>query len=153
MPYGVPVPEINTALRAVLVAYANLTTLIASKPAAQGGGPAIYPDGEVYQGQTYPYLTIGAWVAVPFNSLSPGDDGYGWNVTVQIKAVGQKTEAPLYAVMNQVAKALPNGSALTVSGYSSGQVAELVPQAAIKTVQSGVTTVELPAILRIYVQS
>jgi hypothetical protein len=90
---------------------------------------------------------------VPFNSLSPGTDGYGWNVTVQIKAVGQKTEAPLYAVMNQVAKALPNGDMLTVSGYSSGQIAELIPQAALKTVQSGVTTVELPAILRVYVQS
>jgi hypothetical protein len=153
MPYGVPIPELDTALRARMVAFAGLTALVASKPASQGGGPAIYADGESYQGQTFPYLLIGAWELVPLNNLSPGDDGFGWNITLQIKAVGQKTEAPLYAVINQVAKSLPNGSALTVSGWSFGQIAELVPHSPIKTVQAGVTTVEIPAILRVRVYS
>lgn len=153
MPYGLAIPAIDTALRAVMVAHAPLTALLATKPAAKGGGPAIYADGEVAQGQTFPYLTIGAWTQVPFNSLSPGTDGYGANCTGQIKAVGQRSEAQLMTIMNLVAGLFEQGEALTVSGYSSGWTDEFNVQPTLKTTQAGITTFELPAILRVYVKS
>jgi hypothetical protein len=153
MPYGVPIAAIDTALRALLVANTTLTGLIQTKPLSQGGGAAIYADGEVYQGQTFPYLTIGAWTQVADHRLSPGTDGYGWNCTVQIKAVGQRTEAPLLAVMNQVFASFPQGQALTVTGYSRSFLDEFNLQPSLKTVAAGVTTIEVPAILRVRVYS
>jgi hypothetical protein len=153
MPYGVPLAAIDTALRALLAANATLVGLLASKPSSQGGGVAIYTDGEVYQGQTFPYLTIGAWTQVPDHRFSPGTDGYGWNCTGQIKAVGQRVEAPLHAVMNQVAATFPEGTALVVSGYASGSIGDFTVQPALKTLQAAVTTVEIPAILRVRVWS
>jgi hypothetical protein len=153
MPYGVPIPAIDTALRALLVANTTLTGLIASKPSSQGSGAAIYTDGEVYQGQTFPYLTIGAWTQVADHRLSPDLDGYGWNCTGQIKVVGQRTEAALLAVMNQVFASLPQGQALTVSGYTRSFLDEFTLQPSLKTVAAGVTTIEVPAILRVRVYS
>lgn len=153
MPYGVPIQAIETALRALLVANTTLVGLLASKPSSQGSGAAIYPDGEVYQGQTFPYLTIGAWTQVPDHRLSPGTDGYGWNCTGQIKANGQKAEAPLLAVMNQVAATFPEGTRLTVSGYGSASIGEFSLQPAIKVIEAGVTVIGVPAILRVRVWS
>lgn len=153
MPYGVPIPAIDAALRAQMVAASALTALIAVKPAAKGGGPAIYADGDVSQGQTFPYLVIGAWTQVPMHRLSPGTDGYGWNCTVQIKAVGQRSEAQLFAVLNEVLAVFPDGEALTVAGYGSACVGEFTIQPTLKTITAGVTTYEVPAILRVYVQS
>lgn len=153
MPYGVPIAAIDTALRALLALNATLTGLLASKPSSQGGGQAIYPDGEVYQGQTFPYLTIGAWTQVADHRLSPDSSGYGWNCTVQIKAVGQRTEAPLLAVMNQVFASFPQGQSLSVAGYSRAFLDEFNLQPSLKTVAAGVVTIEVPAILRVRVQS
>lgn len=153
MPYENPIPATDTALRAVMVAAAPLTALLSTKPAARGGGPAIYPDGEVYQGQTFPYLTIGAWTAVPANRLSPGTDGYGWNCTVQLKAVGQKSEAQLMSVLSQVMALFPQGQALSVTGYGSAWTDEFTIQPSLKEINAGVTTYSLPAILRVYVLS
>jgi hypothetical protein len=159
MPYEVAIPAIDTALRAVLVADAALTALLASRPVARGGGPAIYQDGEVPSGAPMPYLTIGAWTQVGFHSLSPdgspGLDGYGWNCTGQIKAVGQistgRNEMTLQAIMSAVFAALPDGQRLEVSGYNSSWTDEFNLQPALKTQLGGVTTIEVPAILRVYV--
>ena len=153
MPYGVPIPAIETAMRAALVANASLTALLQTKPAARGAGPAIYNDGDVYQGQTYPYLTIGAWTQVPDHRMSPGTDGYGWNCTVQIKAVGQRSESQLMSVMNQVAGTFPHGQALAVGGYTFAFTEDFNLQPKLTTTLAGVTTYELPAILRVRVYS
>lgn len=159
MPYEVAIPSIDSALRAILVADATLTGLIASKPVARGGGPAIYADGEVPSGALFPYLTIGAWTQVPFHSFSPdgspGLDGYGWNCTGQIKAVGQqysgKTEMDVQRIMSAIFAVLPDGLGLTISGYDAPCVAEFNLQPAIKTQLAGVVTIEVPAIIRVYV--
>lgn len=136
-----------------MVASSPLTSLIAVKPAAKGGGPAIYADGDVPSGQTMPYLTIGAWTQVPFHRLSPDADGYGWNCTVQIKAVGQRSENQLFSVLNEVFAIFPHGEALDVAGYSTAWLDEFNVFATIKTTLAGVTTYEVPAILRVYVNS
>jgi hypothetical protein len=123
---------------------------LASKPSAKGGGPAIYEDGEVAQGQLFPYLTIGAWTQVPFHSMG---QGYGWNCTGQIKAVGQRTNASVAAVLSAALAVLPEGLGISVDGWSGVCVlGEATVQPSIKTTLAGVVTIEIPVILRVYVQ-
>ena len=159
MPYEVAIPAIDTALRAVLVADAALSALLANRPVARGGGPAIYTDGEVPSGAPMPYLTIGAWTQVPFHSFSPsgspGLDGFGWNCTGQVKAVGQistgRNEMTLHAIMSAVFAAVPDGQRLNVSGYGASWTDEFTVHPALKSQLNGVVTIEVPAILRVYV--
>ncbi len=153
MPYGVPIPAIDAALRARMVAYAPLTALLASKPAARGGGPAVYDDGDVYQGQVFPYLTIGAWTQTERHRFSPGTDGYGWTLTVQIKALGQRNEVHSLSVLNEVFAALPQGDALTIAGYGSAWIAEANVVQSFKSIEAGLTTYQAIAILRVEVHS
>jgi hypothetical protein len=155
MPYEVVIPAIETALRALLVADSTVVARLSTKPTARGGGPAIYTDGDVPSGATFPYLTIGAWTQIPSHNLSPSTDGYGWNCTGQLKAVGQlsttKNETTLLTLMSAVYAALPQGRSLTVSGYRSGWVDEFNLQPSLKTTLAGVVTIEVPAILRVFV--
>jgi hypothetical protein len=153
MPYGVAIPAIDAALRDAMEGSAALTALLAVRPAARGGGPAIYVDGDVFQGQLFPYLTIGAWTQVPAHRFSPGTDGYGWNVTVQVKAIGQRSEAQLFSVMNEVWALLPQGTALEVAGYSSAWADEFNIVQTFKSIEAVVMTYQVAAILRIFVQS
>lgn len=149
MPYAVATIEIQETLVELLAADTALGALLASKPAAKGGGPAIYSDGEVAQGQLFPYLTIGAWTQVPFHSMG---SAYGWNCTGQIKAVGQRSEGPVSAVLSAALAVLPEGIAISVDGYTSSCVGEATVQPALKTTLAGVVTIEIPAIIRVYVQ-
>lgn len=151
MPYEVAILPIEAALRAILVASAPLTALIATKSTAQGGGPAIYNDGAVPQGATQPYLTVGAWTQNGAHGLVPDAFGYGWNCTGQFKVVGQSSEPALMAVMSKVFAALPQGQRLTVTGYGSAWCDEFILHPTLKTTIGGVTTYEVPAILRVYV--
>jgi hypothetical protein len=155
MAYEVVVPAIDTAIRALLVAHAPLVALLATKPTARGGGAAIYTDGDVPSGATFPYLTIGAWTQIRAHNFSPGTDGYGWNCTGQLKAVGQlsgsSSETTLLTLMSAVYAALPQGRSLTVSGYGSGWIDEATLQPSLKTTLAGVVTIEVPAIVRVFV--
>lgn len=151
MAYEYVVPKVDTALRALFVANVTLTGAISTKPSAHGGGAAIYEDGRVPQGATFPYLTIGAWTQVPFNNLSPDSTGYGYNCTCLIKAVGQGSESALMSVMTKVFAVIPEGQALTVSGYTGCWTGELNVQPLLKEIVGQVPTFSLPAILRVYV--
>lgn len=162
MPYEVATGSIEEAVRAVLVAYAPLTALIASRPSGRGGGPAIYEDGNVPQGAPMPYLTIGAWTQIGFHTLgaSDTDPRWGWNCTGMIKAVGQRAlvavpgqepEAAIRAVMSQVFTPLPQGKRLAVTGYGSAWCDEFHLLPALKTAVNNVVTVEIPAVLRVFV--
>lgn len=149
MPYDVATIEIQETLVEMLAADTSLVALLASKPSSKGGGPAIYEDGEVAQGQTFPYLTIGAWTQVPFHNLG---QGYGWNCTGQIKAVGQRSNASVAAVLSAALAVLPEGQEISVDGYTTSCLGEANVQPAIKTTLAGVVTIEIPAIIRVYVQ-
>jgi hypothetical protein len=150
MPYEVAIPVVQDALEALLENDTPLGALIATRPTARGGGPAIYTDGDVPQGATMPYLAIGAWTQVGLHNLAPDTSGYGWNCTVQIKAIGQRSQV-LYDVMSAVFELVPQGQALAVTGYSQSWCDEVTLHPMLKTTLAGVTTFELPAILRIYV--
>jgi hypothetical protein len=150
MPYAIVTRGAQEAIEDILTADTALTALLASKPSARGGGPAIYDDGDVFQGQTFPYLTIGAWTQVPSHTLSPDGDGYGWNCTCQIKAVGQRLLV-LEQVMSLVAGLLEPSTSLDLSGYPSAWVDEMNVQPSLKEILAGVTTFQLPVILRVYV--
>lgn len=151
MPYEVVIPVIQTALVDLLEADTTLAGLLATRPTSRGGGPAIYDDGEAPQGATMPYLTIGAWTQVGFHNLAPGVNGYGWNCTVQIKAVGQRLST-LYTVMSAAVAVFPQGQAIDVTGYASAWTDEMNVQPMLKEILGGVATFQLPAILRVYVQ-
>jgi hypothetical protein len=155
MPYEVVIPAIDTAVRALLTADATVVARLSTRPTARGGGPAIYTDGDVPSGATFPYLTIGAWTQIRSHNFSPGTDGYGWNCTGQLKAVGQisgsSSETTLLNLMSAIYAALPQGRSLTVSGYSSGWVDEMTLQPSLKTTLAGVVTIEVPAIVRVFV--
>lgn len=151
MAYELVTPKVDTALRALFVANVTLTAALSTKPSAHGGGAAIYEDGRVPQGATFPYLTLGAWTQVPFNSLSPDATGYGYNCTCLIKVVGQGSEAALMAVMSKVFAVVPQGQALTISGYTHCWTDEFTVQPLLKEIVSQVPTFSLPAILRVYV--
>lgn len=158
MPYELAVIPIEAALRTVLVANSALTTLLSVKPPSRGGGPAIYGEADAIQGALMPYLSIGAWTQIADNRLTPDGVGYGWNTTCLIKAVGQKALVPfsgevpemsLKAIMSAVFAVLYQGRRVTVSGYGSAWCDEFNLQPTLKEVVGGVTTFQVPAILRV----
>ena len=149
MPQEVVLGKVYTAFKTALAAWGPLTALLATKPV--GSGPAIYDDGSVPQAATFPYLTIGAGTQVPWHTMGmESEPRHGWNCTVQVKAVGQGTEASGLAVMSQVAAVLYDGRVLSLAGYGSSWCEEFVVQPTIITLVAGVTTREWPVIVRVY---
>lgn len=147
MPYEVATTAIQNAMEALFDADTGLTALLASKPAPKGGGPAIYDDGDVAQGQLFPYLTIGAWTQVPDHSLGAS---WGWNCTVQLKVVAQR-QALLQPVLSALMGLVEDGTKFDLTGYGSAQFAEMNVQPVLRETLAGVPTYSLPAILRVYV--
>lgn len=135
------------AIKTILAASSGLTALLAVKPI--GTGPAIYDDGSVPQAATFAYLTIGAGTQTPDHAM--GEDGlarFGWNCTLQVKAVGQGSEASGLAIMSEVAKALKPGTALTLAGYTRAWVEDFVLFPTLVSTEAGIVTRQWPAILR-----
>lgn len=156
MPAGVVLLPIYRALRALLVADATLTGLIAAAPSGLGGGPGIYADGAVPQGAAFPYLTMGAGTQNPQHTMGDAGDTsaprWGWNCTLQLKAVGQgQGEDQGLAIMDAVGKVLYEGRNLIVPGYTSAYCDEWNMQPTLIDTVAGVTTREWPAILRVLV--
>lgn len=156
MPSEVALIPIAAALTAVLEADATLTALLGVRPAGFGGGPAIFEEGRAVQNYfgpavtPKPYLTIGAGTQVPQHSVGFGAR-FGWNCTVQIKAVGQGTEATVGAVLSRAVTVLYQGRPLTVAGYGSAYCSEVTVQPTLIVQLAGMTTLEIPAILRVLV--
>jgi hypothetical protein len=153
MPAGVALLPIYRALRALLVADGALTGLLAAVPGGFGSGPGIYADGAVPQGAAFPYLTMGAGTQNPQHTMGDASTAHwGWNCTVQIKAVGQgQGEDQGLAVMDAVGKVLYEGRTLTVTGYANAYCDEWVMQPTLIDTVAGVTTREWPAIVRVVV--
>jgi hypothetical protein len=153
MPAEVALQPLYQVLKALLGAYAPLTAQLGTKPAAQGGGPAIYDDGspglDAYTGVAgwSPYVTLGAGTQVPFHAMG---GGFGWNCTVQIKPAGQVREDQGLLILSAVITCLTPGRDLIVPGYTSAWIDEVVVQPTIVTQQAGVTTREWPAIQRVF---
>jgi hypothetical protein len=124
MPHEVVLGSIYAALKTALAGAAPLAALISTKRI--GGAPAVYDEGEAaVQGATLPYVTVGAGTQVPFHTMGPvGSARYGWNCTVQVKAVSQGTEAASLAILSQVAVALYEGRDLGLAGYATSWVEE-----------------------------
>ena len=157
MPSEVALVPIYSTLKALMVAYAPLTALLAAKPAAAGGGPAVYDEGGVPQTVTstatsMPYVTIGAGTQNPFHTMGgPSAPKYGWNCTLQIKVVGTSQESAGLNIMSKVAELFYHGRELNVSGYNSAWCDEFsVVPTLVTTGAIGVVR-EFPAILRVIV--
>jgi len=149
MPYELVTPNLQAAIIALLEADSALTSIIQTKPTAKGGGPAIYDEGDVPLGQLFPYITIGAWTQTPNHTFSPSGDGWCWNCTVQIKAFSQRVEKTP-EVISAVLAVLEQGTSLLVSFYASAWIDEVNVQPMFKETLAGVTTYQLPVIVRVY---
>lgn len=150
MPHEVVLGKIYAALTEILSNSGVLGTLIATK--TLGGAPAIYDEGSVPQGSRMPYVTIGAGTQVRAHTLGTVNSSrYGWTCTLQIKAVGQGTEASGIAIISTIAAVLYEGLDLSIAGYASAWVDECEAQPTIITIASGVTTREWPLIFRVNV--
>lgn len=148
MPSEVVLGSIYATLKTLLSASAPLAGLLATK--TLGGTPAIYDEGAVPQGSAMPYLTIGAGTQVPFHTMgAPNDPRYGWNCTLQIKAVGQGNEASGLAILSAVVGVAYDGRLLNLPGYGSSWCDEFTVQPTLVTTVAGVTTREWPGILRV----
>lgn len=148
MPYSLATFDLQAEITALLAADSAFQAACADKPSARGGGEAIYDDGDSPQGQTFPYLTIGAWTQVPFHNLG---SNYGWNCTVQLKAIGQRIPA-VQTLMDAAISVLPEGLRFDVTNYGDAQMGEVNVQPMLKEVIAGVPVFSLPAIFRVYVQ-
>lgn len=148
MPDEVILGPVFNAVKAVMVANAPLTALLGVK--AINGTPAIYDDGEVaVQNATKPYIVVGGGTQVPDNTFgAPGSLRYGYNCTLQIKAVSQGSESGILAIMSKVAAALYEGLDIGIASYNAW-CDERVLQPTIITAQAGVVTRESPLILRV----
>jgi hypothetical protein len=125
--------------------------LLAARPAGFGAGVAIYDEGGApQQSGVLPYVTVGAGTQIPAHTMGPdGSARYGWNCTLQIKAVSQNSEASVLAIMSEVAKALPDGKELTLSGYANAWADEFTLQPTLIEILAGVVTRSAPAIVRV----
>ncbi len=141
MPAGDALLPIYRAIRALLVADGTLTGLIATAPAAVGGGPGVYAEGAVPPGATLPYLTLGAGTQVPDHTMGGSGSGrWGWNCTVQLKAVSQgKGDDQALGIMGAAGQVLYDNRPLTVTGYTQAACDEWNQQPTI------ITTVAAPA--------
>lgn len=152
MPSELALIPITAALKALMVAHTPLTSLIASKTVGAGGGPAIYDEGSVAQGAPMPYVVMGAGTQIPFHGMG---GTFGWNCTLQIKAVRQGNEqtgeATVGLIMSRIVGLLYHGRTITVTGYGSAWCDEFTVQPTIVTVVAGVVTREVPGILRVFV--
>ena len=112
-------PRVLASLRAVLLADATLTARLATVPAANGGGPAIYTEGYVPADARTDYLVIG-----PFTERStPGmGDGHRWgsDLTTVIKLVTMNSNLSVcYGTVERMI-ALLHGVPLKVADYDHG---------------------------------
>lgn len=143
---------IYTALKTLIANDATVAGLIANAPfAGAGGSPnakAVYDDGTVPQGATYPLVTVGAGASVEASSLRT----VGWNCTVQVKPIAQST-ATVQAIVAAISAALrPGGNPveLTVTGFPVCRVAEISEVPQLIELIAGATVKSVPMIVRVY---
>lgn len=157
MPHEDVREKVYTAIKALLVGDAAVTALLATK--VIGGTPAVYDEGEpAVQGAKYPYVTVGAGTQVPEHTFGAhGTPKYGWNCTVQIKAVSQGRSPagafipgnPESVILSGVAGVLYEGRDLTLDGYSEAYCEEFTIPATLIEIIAGVTTRSAAGILRV----
>lgn len=143
-------PPVIEAMRALLVADATLTALLAVYAPGFGSGPGIYSENGVPPKAAFPYLTIGAPTEVPFDTMGEVS-ARGSNCTIQVKAFSAKMrDDEAFALGKEVLRVLDEAT-ITVSGYGSAVCErEIVPDVFAEVV-GGVTIRQLPIIFRVHV--
>lgn len=138
-------PRVLASLRAVLLADATLTARLATVPAANGGGPAIYTEGYVPADARTDYLVIG-----PFTERSTPTmgDGYRWGseLTTVIKLVSMNSNlSTCLATIDRVV-ALLQAVPLTVQDYAHGMAVLDVSVDAYSELIAGVPVWHFPTL-------
>ena len=110
-------PRVLAALRARLLADAELCAGLSEAPENLGGGPAIYTTGMVPAEARTDYLVIG-----PFTERDASTMGEGWgsDLTTAIKLVTQSEDVTRNLATMDRLMGLLHGKPLTVTGYASG---------------------------------
>jgi hypothetical protein len=162
MPPGVPLAEIYGALRATLLASPEFDSLLA-RDVRLSTLPALYTEGAVPDGATMPYVTMGAATQIPAHRMGSATAlRYGWDCTVQLKAVGAgRGEDENVAILDCIGRELYDGRDLTAAGspgspgllitYATAWCDEWVVQPTIVSILNGVPIRETLAILRVQV--
>jgi hypothetical protein len=157
MPHEDVREKVYTAIKALLIGESALTALLATK--VIGGTPAVYDEGEpAVQGAKYPYVTVGAGTQIPEHTFGAhGTPKYGWNCTVQIKAVSQRRSPagtylsgnPESVILSGVAGVLTEGRDLTLAGYSEAYCEEFTIPTTLYELVAGVPTWSAAAVIRV----
>ena len=148
MPHEVVLGSIYTAVKSALAGSAPLVALLAAK---RSGAPAVYDEGEqAVQGALLPYVTVGAGTQEADHTMGPiGSARFGWNCTIQVKAVTQSTESVTLAILNEVAEVLYDGLDLGLAGYATSWVDDFSVVPTLIEPIAGVMTRSAPAIVRV----
>ena len=120
-------------------------------------------EGAVPDGAEMPYVTMGAATQIPAHRMGSATAlRYGWDCTVQLKAVGLgRGEDENVAILDCIGRELYDGRDLTAAGspgspgllitYATAWCDEWVVQPTIVSILNGVPIRETPAILRVQV--
>lgn len=152
-------PAVLEAVRDILITDSDLAGLLAEAPAAVGGGPAIYTDGDAPQqngsvstSAMYPQLLLSAPSEVPWNTMGGvGEQKWGSSLLIGVKALTQaRNHDAGWAILNRVAGLL-NGQPITVTGFGRASI-ELdgVPPPYPETF-AGLPFRHFPSLWRVYV--
>jgi hypothetical protein len=135
MPSTMAIGPCCIAVRAVLSAVSDLTTII---------GQSLYPNagGDVQQNKSHPYVAIESGSEIPFNTMgTPDASKYGGFTTVNVRLASEyRSEAQIQTMAGLVRAAL-DGQPVTVSGIGTlvGVYQSMQP---LKLVEAGITTRE-----------
>jgi len=139
------IPRVLAAVRLLLLNDAALVAQLATAPAANGGGPAIYSEGAVPEAARPPYLTIG-----PFSERSESTMGGGrkWasDLAMPVKLVTQNQNVGTNLATLDRLVVLLHGTRLTVADYDhASSVLEVVVDAYSEK-YAGLVTLHYPTI-------
>lgn len=140
---------IYAALKTLIGSDATTAALLGKEPFAGAGvnGKGVYDEGAAPQAAVFPFVTVGAGTEVPFTTHG----SRGWNCTVQIKVIGQGSEAAglaIVAALSDLLFPLPRRR-LTVAGYSDTWVDDFSVVPSLTETVAGVATKSWPVIVRV----
>lgn len=144
------VPRVLKAVRALLLADAELAARLAKTPPAFGTGPAIYTEGYVPADARTDYLTIGPFTEVDDSAMG---DGAKWGsvLTMQIKLVTQSRDIGYSLMTVDRLTALLHGVRLIVDDYTAGSSVLDSSIAAFQELLAGTQYTHYPTIWRVRV--
>jgi hypothetical protein len=145
VPAILAVPRVLVALRARLMGDSALVALLSTAPEDEGGGPAIYTEGQVPEDARTDYLTVGPFVERSDSTMGDGRK-WGSELTVTIKLVTMRSDVHRCLMTVDRVIALLHGTPLVVEDYAAGSIALSVMVEAYEELVGGVEVTHYPTL-------